>query len=395
MKITTKILLAFVFILTLSILDTLSNYYLSVKVEDNARFLNNSQEIIRKSGQFQRTILEMQSSFRGFLLTQDTLFLKGYQSGLLSSPRLISNLQFLVKNDPVQLSLLNSIVSLQNSWISYSQQMIHSKLLEMQNLSGSNFSTLFDNHFRKYVGTNIYQELTSEFIELNDVEYGQRETHAANLAKSIQRTHFFSWTFFALTIFIGILTTVLVIKSINRRIRSMVSLAEKISMGNFASIRDSSHDELSSLANSMNVMSANLEKSMAQLESRNVELDKFSYVVSHDLKAPLRGIYNVIKWIQEDIGHELSPKMNEYLEIISNRTVRMEKLINGLLEYAKLRTQTKTEPTDVHNLVSDLVTELIPKAYTVELNHLPAIMTERLKLEQVFSNLISNAVKFT
>jgi light-regulated signal transduction histidine kinase (bacteriophytochrome) len=126
-----------------------------------------------------------------------------------------------------------------------------------------------------------------------------------------------------------------------------------------------------------------------------MELDKFAYVVSHDLKAPLRGIYNVIKWIQEDVGDELSEKLNEFLKIISKRTIRMELLINGLLEYARLRTKAKLELTNVHEMVSDMITDIVPKSFQVELINLPTLVTECLKLQQVFSNLISNAVKFT
>ena len=172
-------------------------------------------------------------------------------------------------------------------------------------------------------------------------------------------------------------------------------MAESISNGNFIRIQDPYKDEMSSLSYSMNLMSANLELSISQLEVRNAELDKFAYVVSHDLKAPLRGIYNVIKWIEEDIGHELSTRMKKYLEIITNRTVRMERLINGLLEYARLRTESASESTDVHALVTDLVAELVPGTYQVDLVNLPTIITEKLRLEQVLSNLISNAVKFT
>ena len=395
MKITTKILLAFLFILMLSILDTISNYVLSIKVEDNTTFLNNSQEIIRKSGQFQRVILEMQSSLRGFLLSQDSIFLDGYRSGMLASPLLISDLKDLVKDEPHQSALLDSIVFLQDQWIQYAKSIVNAKSLQIENVPNNNYSNLFENSFKKHFGKDLNDQIANRFTSLNNVEYQQREIHFENLSKSIRKTHLFSLSFFGLTLLIGILTTIFVMKFITHRIKAMVELAESISKGNFIKIRDNYKDELSSLSSSMNLMSTNLDKSISQLETRNAELDKFAYVVSHDLKAPLRGIYNVIKWIQEDIGHELSQKMKEYLEIISRRTVRMEQLINGLLEYARLRTEAIAGPTDVHAMVLDLVTELVPKMYQVDLIDLPSIITERIRLEQVLSNLISNAVKFT
>jgi signal transduction histidine kinase len=103
----------------------------------------------------------------------------------------------------------------------------------------------------------------------------------------------------------------------------------------------------------------------------------------------------VVKWIEEDLGHELSPEMKKYLGIITQRTKRMEDLINGLLDYARIREKTTPERTDVTELANDIVEAIVPRTFTVDINHLPVINTERLKLEQVFTNLVSNAVKYT
>ena len=90
MKLSTQILLAFLLVLLLSIVDSGSNYLLSLKVEKNIEFLNKSQEIIRNSTRLHKTMIEMQSSFRGFLLTQDDNFLDGYNNGLTTIPELLS-----------------------------------------------------------------------------------------------------------------------------------------------------------------------------------------------------------------------------------------------------------------------------------------------------------------
>ncbi len=395
MKISTKIFIAFTIILALSVFNTVSNFLLSEKVEENSHFLNSSQEIIRSSGQFQRSILEMQNSFRGYLLSQDSSFLSGYHRGIQEMPQVILTLKALVQNDPSQRQLLDTISDLHTQWIQYSRNIINASRSTNKNALGSEYSSLFENTFKKQIGKKIIDSITVNFASLNSIEYKARELHTQNLARSIKMTKFLSFIFISMTIGIGIITVIYVIRSVSRRIKSMVNLAESISKGNFTVIKDEYNDELSSLSLSMNVMSSTLERSITQLEYRNTELDKFAYVVSHDLKAPLRGIYNVIKWIQEDVGDEISPKLDEYLQIISKRTVRMELLINGLLEYARLRTKAKLEHTNVHEIVSDIIADIVPNSYQVELRDLPTFTTECLKLQQVFSNLISNAVKFT
>ena len=204
-----------------------------------------------------------------------------------------------------------------------------------------------------------------------------------------------SLTFFVLTMIIGVLGTIYIVRLISKRIQGMVQLAENISTGNFTLVQDTHKDELTGLSVSLNSMSTSLSKSINALEKRNLELDKFSYVVSHDLKAPVRGIHNVIKWIEEDLGNELSPEMRKYLGLILQRTKRMEDLINGLLEYAKVSKKTVIQKTDTCELVREIAQSIVPRDFKVEIHKLPELYAERLKLEQVFANLLSNAVKYT
>ena len=112
MKLSTKILLGFSIVLALSIIDSGSNYLLSIKVERNSSFLNRSQEIIRNSARLHKGFLDMQSSFRGYLLTQDSSFLDGYNAGFLELPELFSQQRELIKSDLRQLVLLDTIKKL-------------------------------------------------------------------------------------------------------------------------------------------------------------------------------------------------------------------------------------------------------------------------------------------
>jgi signal transduction histidine kinase len=74
--------------------------------------------------------------------------------------------------------------------------------------------------------------------------------------------------------------------------------------------------------------------------------------------------------------------------------MRMEALINGLLEYARISHKTAPEKVDVNALVHEIADSIVPRSFKLEIDNLPELYTERLKLEQVFGNLISNAVKY-
>ncbi len=117
MKLSTKILLAFLLVLVLSVIDTASNYVLSIKVKENSEFLNKSQDIIRNSARLHKAMIEMQSSLRGFLLSHDSTLLKEYNEALVSVPSLMNEERKLAQENVEQLGLLDSIQAFQHSGI--------------------------------------------------------------------------------------------------------------------------------------------------------------------------------------------------------------------------------------------------------------------------------------
>jgi PAS domain S-box-containing protein len=140
-----------------------------------------------------------------------------------------------------------------------------------------------------------------------------------------------------------------------------------------------------------------LARAARALEASNQELDQFAYVASHDLKAPLRGIANLATWIAEDLGDAASGEVQEHLGLLQGRVHRMEGLIDGILQYSRAgRVREPAVPVDTGELVHEVV-DLIapPRGVAVEVaDGMPELRTERLPLQQVFMNLIGNAVKY-
>ncbi len=140
------------------------------------------------------------------------------------------------------------------------------------------------------------------------------------------------------------------------------------------------------------------ERATAAVSEAYRDLDQFAYVASHDLKAPLRGIGNLAQWIRDDLEGRLEGDTGEHLSLLQGRVARMEALIDGILAYSRAgRMESAPEAVDTGELVAETV-ELIapPDDVTVHVaDGMPTIMAERIPLQQVFMNLITNAVKFS
>jgi len=134
-----------------------------------------------------------------------------------------------------------------------------------------------------------------------------------------------------------------------------------------------------------------------QLEARNQELKDFAYVVSHDLKAPLRGITVLAEWLDADYRDKLGDDGAEQLRLLHSRATRMHGLIDGILQYSRIgRIEDHAEPVDLNELVIEIIDAVAPPEHIkiAVQDALPTIVSSRTRMTQVFQNLISNAIKY-
>lgn len=146
-------------------------------------------------------------------------------------------------------------------------------------------------------------------------------------------------------------------------------------------------------------MEAKRDELIERLRVTNSELQDFAYVASHDLQEPLRKVQAFGDRLKEKFGDQLGEQGSDYLTRMQNATSRMQKLIVDLLSYSRVTTKARpfTE-TDlaviVNGVLCDLQVRLEEVKGVVDVSELPAIDADPLQMQQLFQNLISNALKF-
>ena len=142
---------------------------------------------------------------------------------------------------------------------------------------------------------------------------------------------------------------------------------------------------------------AELAQISAELVRSNCELEQVAYCASHDLKAPLRGIATVCDWLEEDLAGVMTDDAQKHLGQLRGRVRRMSAIVDGILAFARVgQTDAQPETVDLSALLRDVVELLqVQGGATVKLAPwMPVARVQRQLLEQVFGNLISNALKY-
>lgn len=400
MKISFLILSGFFFILLLFSITTYINYQQAEKVNENSERFARSSTTLRQSNRFQRNILNMVSGLRGYLLTNEVFFIQSYDSAVVENDEILNDLSTLIPDSAQQKHLLLDIEELHERWVTeFANPLLDAKRHSaFSDSSAASFTKLYRKKLASGVEKDIQQNLQRKFREFTNYEYAFREQQKETLTAFVQQTRNISIYLTALSIILGIGIAVFLANHISSGIVKMVQMADAISEGDYSvHMDDRGKDEVSRLTRSLNNMATMLAENIGLLKNKNEELNQFAHIVAHDIKAPLRGIDNVVSWIEEDHSLELSPKVSEYISVIKGRVLRAENLLNGILSYSRIGREVQHKEAVNLNELLEEIKGYLPAKTGIVLHvqpDLPVLFTERLPIYQVFSNLLSNAYKY-
>jgi signal transduction histidine kinase len=366
--------------------------------------VEHTYQVLQEAEAITAVLKDAQAGTRGYLLTGDTVYLRPYSMASNQLPASLARMHDLTVDNPAQRARLDSLQMLVEQ-----EFRILRPLTEIQkSMSQSAMQTLLDTDRQtlrqvRMLYTRIRRnelELLAQRTELQDIF--ETATPIVVLVSAVLAVLIVVWLVMKIVRELadnrrlqGELTTINA--EVSRRIAQIRGLAEQVVQGDYTvKITDTAEDNLGGLATSLNRMTQTLDESFSALEKRNQELDQFAYVASHDLKAPLRGVTTIVKWIEDELAAELSPQLRTYLDQMKGRLSRLEDLINGLLAYARVgRTAQPPAPVEVGPLLEEVADLVVPPDFTLRIGpDMPTLVTDRLGLQQVFTNLLSNAVKY-
>ena len=137
------------------------------------------------------------------------------------------------------------------------------------------------------------------------------------------------------------------------------------------------------------------EELLKNLERQNESLNEYAQIVSHDLKSPLRSIHTLVTWIKGEKENVLNAQTQQYISLIEEKVEKMDYLIEGILTFSKIDSyEDANEMVDLNEIIENIIRiiDIPPHIEVTIAKKLPVKNTNRFRMQQLFQNLISNAV---
>lgn len=206
----------------------------------------------------------------------------------------------------------------------------------------------------------------------------------------------------AIIFVLGILLSLILSQYISHRLVLLKQATQRVAEGKPFKFAVKANDEIGELSVNFKEMVQKLATSQkdlkeysVSLEEKNKELNNFAHIISHDLKSPLRGISSLVSFFEEDFRQYVKDDENKYLTLLKVRVDRMYNLIEGILQYSKIgKTNLEQEQINPKEVIDETLKLVIAdKSVEIKCNvEQDPVKFNRVKLQQVFTNLIANAI---
>ena len=336
-----------------------------------------TNRVINAVNRLHVAVLRVESGQRGYMLTNNTDYLADYEETLGNLTELMEEVEVSSYSSDIenQKQRITNLLSLTKRKIN---EMIEAvELTKSDDIQGAIDLVNSDE------GLSLYKQFESTFSKIDDSERDMQGTHLANLMK-LRRDSVNTLIISSATTLFLVIAVFLLLKINSREHEKYQEDLEKIN--------EDLESKIAERTQELSVYSDELARS-------NRELEDFAFVASHDLQEPLRKIRAFGNRLESGYGDVIDERGKDFLGRMLNAAERMSMLISDLLAFSRVSTRGK-EFADVDlnsalaSVLDDLEIAIDEKSATINTDTMPTIRGDKSQLEQVFLNLLSNALKF-
>ncbi len=384
-KLSTKLDLLVVMILIPSLFMTATMVFVAARLQEKSALTASYRIELLNAAALQTGLLNVETGLRGYALSAQPGFLDPYKLGLEQIKTALENLS----ENALFLSELNDVKASVDNYLAWVKSQ-----LQLGDLNAQIFKSVV-----APAGKVRFDRLRVQLTDLYDKSQKAFLNGRKEVTGLIGWVQILPWTLFALIAIAGLLVR----RGLQVFVLHPLKLIEQTTEAQLIGDEDlrtkiTSPDEIGRLALSLNSSYDAVRTRTEALRRSNADLEQFAYVATHDLQEPLRMISSYTQLLEKRYKGQLDSRADQYIHYAVDGANRMQRLIQDLLAFSRLNRQApKMQAVDSGAVLQSALRslEMATEGATVNvIGTMPLVMADEGQLEQVFTNLIGNALKF-
>jgi signal transduction histidine kinase len=384
-KLSTKLDLLVVLILIPSLFMTAAMVFLASWLQEKSSLTALYRIELINAGELQTGLLNVETGLRGYALSGEPGFLDPYRLGLNQIETALENLN---QNPIFQLELIELKLAVNDYLVWVKNQ------LQLGNLNAEIFKSVV-----APAGKVRFDRLRVLLTKLSDKSQKSFLSTRKEVTGLINWVQILPWIMFAIIFIAGLLVR----RGLQVFVLQPLQLIEQTTEAQRTGDEElrtkiTSPDEIGRLAVSLNASYDAVRTRTEALKRSNADLEQFAYVATHDLQEPLRMISSYTQLLEKRYKGQLDERADQYIHFAVDGANRMQRLIQDLLAFSRLgRKEPRLQQVDSATVLERALRslEFAKEGATVNVvGQMPAVIADEGQLEQVFTNLIGNALKF-